>query len=324
MEITVEQIVEAIKTKPEIVTGILPTLTEVEAVKKLIDNKADSIFKTKIDEEISKTHSKYDDDMFAKLGERPGQKPDGTKEKTYEKLNSLLSELADLREKKDGLTKDAEVARLTGEIEKLKSEGGGAQIQKIFDEAKVEWNKKEQTLNEKIAELNNKTIEGQVKNDIAAGIASIKFNPDVSETVKKIVLNQVENDLLKNSKIENGKTLFLKPDGTTYLNSSYEPMNASEVLASLDGIKEISLKENAGGGGQAPTVINGQIKTTTVDGKDTKKLELPTGSFTTKKAFIEVAEKALIDAGITKRDPNWDNLKNGAYNDYNVKDLPNE
>lgn len=54
-------------------------LVELEPMKKVIENRADSIFKVKIDEEISKTHSRYDDDMMALLGERPAQKEDGTK-----------------------------------------------------------------------------------------------------------------------------------------------------------------------------------------------------------------------------------------------------
>lgn len=325
MELTVEQILEAITKTPTLVDGLLPKLVELEPVKKVIENRAESIFKVKIDEEISKTHSRYDDDMMATLGERPAQKEDGTKEKTHEKIKTLFGELKELRTKKDSLSKDAEVQRLMGELEKAKQEGGGKFIQEQFEQAKAEWTKKEQDLLKQIQDKDGALTVGQIKNIVATGFAGLKLNPDISDTIKNVILQNEEQKIIQNAKIENGKVVFMNAEGKPLLNpTTYEPMTITEVLSTSEAVKEITLKENAGGGGGADPVVKGALKTITVEGKDSRKLELPAGSFKTKKEFIDVAEKALIDSGITRRDADWDTLKNEAYKSYNVSELPME
>jgi len=325
MEITVEQILEAIK-KPEIINGLLPQLVEVEAVKKVIENRAEVSYKEKIGEEVKKIHSMYDADMFEILRVKPGQNSDGSAQKTYEKVKEIFTDYKKLSEMKDGLTKDAEVQRLKSELEKVKAEGGGKFIEEQFNKAKEEWTKKEQEFIKQIQDLGKQNTEGMIKTDLTSAFSSLKFNPDFSDTIKNTILATVESKILSSAKVENGKVIYYGADGKPMLNSTtFEPMTAAEVIASTKEIAEITLKEKpGGGGGGAPTTIKGSVKTQTVEGKDKKSLELPAGSFKSQSEFIGVAEKALLDSGVTRKDPSWNQLLNDAFNTYKVSELPTE
>lgn len=321
MEINKDNFAEAIKTD-EFKNVLMPLITETEGVKTIVTNKAEAIYKDRIDDEVKKIHTQYDDDMFDILGERPGSK-DGTKQKTYDKMKELLTDLKELRGKKDSLTKEAEVQRLQGEIEKLKKEGGASHVQAIFDQAKLDWEKKENDYKEQIANSSKSNEDYKKRTEIQTGIQQIKFNPDTPESVKKMIIENVEKSLIESSKFENGKLIFVDKDGKPLLNSKYEPKSPTEMLMSLDAIKDIALKadDNKGGGGADPK-IEGSIQTTSVDGKDTKKLILQEGSFKTKNEFQTVANKALMDAGISKSDENYLLLMDQAYKDYKVAELP--
>ena len=323
MELTSEQIIEAITTKPELVGQILPTLETTDVVKSLITNKADSIYKTKIGEEVSAIYKRLDDDAFEILGERPGNNEDGTKMKTYNFLkNNLYKELKELREQKDSLSKDAKVQELEGKIKELTENGGGKHVQSIFDQAKQNWESEKKQYLKQIqdAASNNETF--QKKTAIANALQQIKFNPDVTESIKKMVLNTAENELIKNSKFENNELVFLNADGTPSLNAEYKPKNALEALTAMEAIKDISLKSDPKKGGGADPKIVGSIKTVTVEGKDVKSIVLPEGSFKTKTEFNAAITKALLDSGITRRMDDWDKLSVKAYKEYNVSSLP--
>ncbi|MCK5506856.1 MAG: hypothetical protein KAJ10_16945, partial [Thermodesulfovibrionia bacterium] len=108
MEITKDNIADVLKNE-EFKKDILPAITTSEAVKTMIENNAKVQYQSKIDEEVSTIHSKYDDDMFTILGVRPGTGDDGKKIKTYEAIKTLYTELKGLRDQKESLTKDAKV-----------------------------------------------------------------------------------------------------------------------------------------------------------------------------------------------------------------------
>lgn len=322
MEITQEQIIEAITKKPELINGILPTVTNSEVGKTLIENKANLIYQDKIGEEVKRIHQQYDDDIFSTLGERPGTGEDGQKQKTYDYAKKLYTELKELRGQKDSLSKDAKVVELQTKIDQLTKDGGGSHIQSIFDQAKATWETEKQTYLKQINDSKSENETFQKKTEIQNAISRLKFNPDTPESIKKMVISNVENQLVNSSKLENGKLVFLDTEGKPVLDpTTYTPKDAFGMVSSMDAIKDISLKENKGGGG-ATTEIHGSIQTTKVEGKDAKKLILPEGSFKTKIEFQSVAEKALIDSGITRRDPQWDTLKTEAYKEYKVSELP--
>ena len=71
MEINKDNIDQVIGTD-EFKSDLLPLLNEIEPIKTLVTNKAELIYKDRIDDEVKTIHGRYDDDMFNVLGERPG------------------------------------------------------------------------------------------------------------------------------------------------------------------------------------------------------------------------------------------------------------
>jgi len=318
---TLEQVIEALKKNPDWIGGLMPTIQESEVVQKLINNKANVIYQSKIDDEVKAIHTQYDNDLFEILGERPENK-DGKMQKSYDKLKEIYTELKGLRGQKESLTKEAEVQRLQGEIEKLKTEGGGKQIQEMFDQAKAKWEELENGYKEQIGGLETSQNTFLKEGPINEALSQIKFTPETPESVKAMVLASAKQQLLDSSELREGKLVFLDKDKKVVLNSKYEPMGALDQVMSLEAVKDISMKVDDKKGGGADPKIDGGIITTSVEGKDVKKLNLAPGSFKSKSEFITVAEKALTDAGLTMRDKEWDSLKNEAYKDHKVADLP--
>jgi len=219
------------------------------------------------------------------------------------------------------LTKDAEVARLNGEIEKLKKEGGASHVQSIFDQAKAVWEQKENDYKKQLEDKSKESDDFKKKTEIQNGVQQIKFSPDTPESVKKLIIDQVERQLIESSKYENGKLVFVGQDGKPLLNEKFEPKNPFEMMMSMEAIKDITLKDNPGGGGADPK-FKGSIQTKSVDGKDTKRLTLQEGTFKTKSQFQEIAKKSLMDSGISISHPDYTSLLDQAYKDYKVADMP--
>jgi thioredoxin-related protein len=318
-----EEIIQALTATPELVGKILPALAETEALKTLVTNRANAEKELLIADKIKEVHSKYDDDLFEVLGVRAGTGANGAKEKTYELVKSKLAELKTLQGQKESLTKDAQVALLTSQIEELKKTGGAKEVKDMFDTAKAQWQEKETTYLDQIKNATQGKENFQKSVSIKSAFQELKFNPDIPEAVRKALIDNAEAELVKNSKLnEDGTLVFLDKEGKVILNpATYQPKTASEVVESMEVIKGISLKDDSKKGGGAKSEITGSIKTTTVEGKDTKSLVLPEG-IKTKVQFIEEAEKALFASGITMRDPEFNELKNKAYKELEVDKMP--
>lgn len=321
--VTQEQIIEAITENPELVSAILPTIQTTDAVKNLITAQANSVYQAKIGDEVRSIHEQYDNDLFEVLGERPGQK-DGQKQKTYDKMKEIFGELKDLRGVKDSLSKDAKVVELTSQIEKLKAEGGGSFIKEQFDTAKANWDELESGYKSKIQTLSDSQTSYQKQGPINDALSQIKFTPETPESVKKMVIESARQQLLDSSELRDGALALLGKDGKVLMNADSALMTPLEFVMSMDAIKDISLKANDKNGGGANTTIEGGIITTSVEGKDVKKLNIPQGSVKSKVQFQKVTEKALTDAGFTVRDKEWTALKDQAYIEHKVGELPRE
>ena len=322
----IAEIKAAAEANPQLLDGLVLFVAETTPGKTLIENKAKAEFDLKIGEEIRKTHEFYDKDLLEILGDKP-KNEGGKVEKSYEAVKRNLVELKRLKAIEANLNETDAVKKLKAENERLLLEGGGKVFQEQLETAKKEFLQKEEQYKKDLLEARQGMTDGLVKNDIAVAKAALKLNPDMSETMRNLALNTAEAELLKNSKIVDGKVLYLKPDGTTILNAKYEPASASEVLAAMDVVKEISLKDNeAPKGGGAPPGSGGNVQTVKVEGKDdAKKLVFATGTtFTTKTDFLQKAEKALNEAGYVKGDEDWDRLKNEAYTENKVSELPAE
>lgn len=322
MEFTTEQILEALKKDEKLLKGVLPSVIDTDLGKELVAKRANIISKENIDEEIRKTHTAYDDDMFSILGERTGTTEDGKKQKTYDKTKELFNELKQLREKKSELSKDEKVKALEDQIEQLKKDGGASSLQETLETMKSDFEKRESDYQKTISELNGNQEVFKKKMLIADALRQININPKTPKSLQEMVLANAENQLIQNSKFEDDKLLFTDKDGKKLLNKSYDPLTPLEALNQLDAIKDISLSSEEEKGGGANPTISGKVQTKTVEGKDTKTLTLNKASFKTQSEFIEQAEKALAESGLTIRDDDFTTLKNKAYEEYGVAELP--
>lgn len=314
------EITQALSENAELLTGVTAHILDSEKGKEIITNRADTIYQERIGNEVSEIHKRYDEDMFSILGERPGSLEDGSKQKTYDKIKSLYGELAELRKQKDSLNKDEAIKALNAQIEDLKKNGPGAHWEQTFNTEKTKWQSEREQLLARAEEAENKIVTFKKRTDIEAGLRDLKFNEDVPEAARKALVNSVVNGLVQNSKIDGDKIVYLDENGAQINDNEYKPMTASGILK--DALKDILKNENTDGGGGAPKTVKGSIETTSVEGKDVKKLVLQEGSFKTKSEFLAMAEEALLKSGITRGNSDWDALKNEAYNRYNVSQLP--
>lgn len=322
----VAEILAAFTANPKLIEGVLPAVADSVVGKKLVEDRAAILYKENIGTEVQKIYSGIDDDIFAVIGRRPETGTDGKKEKTYDFLKAELTKYKKLLDIENTLNADEKIKALKLEMEKVVAEGGGKFVKEQWDAAAEAWKKEKEDLEGKITTMATSTEESIKKAEIANGLSKLQFNPDTSDTIKNMVLGNTQNDLLKNSKIEDGKVVFLNTEGKPILNSTQtEPATAAEVLAGLDGIKEITTVTKPGGGG-APPVIIGKVTTKTDDkGNAVKTLDLgPKGTFTTKVGFITAFEKGMAESGIAKGDPDYSAMEAEAYKNHDVSTLPAE
>ena len=318
MELT--EITAALEGNAELLAGVTNHVIATDKGKEIVNNAANVIFDSRISDEISGVHTQYDNDAFEILGERPGNLDDGSKQKTYAFLKEKLTELKTLRGQKESLTKEAEVARLTSEIEELKKNGGGAHWEKTFNTEKAKWLEEKTSLTEKLEQSQGSILNFHRQTDIANGLRGLKFDEKTPKEARQALIDSVMSDMLKNSRKEGELIVYLNPDGSVINNTEYKPESAENILKSR--LKSVIANENTDKGGGADTVIKGSIETVNVEGNDVKTLKLVEGSFKTKSEFIQVAEEALLKSGVTRGDSDWDKLKNEAYNRYKVSNLP--
>lgn len=317
------EITNALNGNADLLNGVIDHVLTTERGTEVIGNRAEVIFKEKIGDELSLIYKKQDDDMFSILGERPTAKEDGGKQKTYEKNKELYTELAELRKQKDSLNKDAKVQELTAKIEQLEKNGGGSHWEQTFNTEKDKWTQREAELKQRAETAENNIVNFKKISDIDAGLVGLKFNEDIPEMARKALIDNVKSTLLKHSKIEGDKVIYLDPNGAQLNRPDYTPQTSADVLK--NALKDVLLTENKDEGGGASKTVTGSIETTTSeDGKSTEKLVLPNGSFKTRVEFLQVAEEALLKSGKTRRHPDWDKLKNEAYKRYGVDKLPRQ
>lgn len=319
MEITQEQIVEALSTNQELLTGVTSHIIGTDKGKEIVTNRANQIYNENFGVEVDNIHSRYSQDAFEVLGEKPEVDNNGNKVKASDFIKSKLSELKKLREIKESLSVDKEVARLTEENAKLKEEGGGGHWKQTFDIEKQKWSSEKEDLTSKLNDLNKNLYTSAVQSNIEAGRAGLKFNPDIPESAINAMYETVKADLIKNSKKDGETIVFLREDGSAITDAEYKPADASFILK--ERMKDVLLKNDVTGG-KAQEHIVGSIKTTTVDGKDTKALVLDKTKFTNRVEFQNVAKEALKAEGLTRNDPEYLSLLDDAYKSYKVDELP--
>lgn len=314
------QITEALNGNAELLSGLTNFLLENEKGKEILDNRAEIIYKQRIGEEVNKIHSGYDNDMFELLGEKPTANADGTKQKTYEKTKALFGELAELRKQKDSLTKDEQVKGLLAQIEDLKKNGGGAHWEKTFNTESEKWKSERESLLSRAESAEKNIVDYQKRHDIEQGLIGLQFNDNVPESARKAFVDAIVQRMMASSKIENGKVIYLDSNGAQINDSEYKPQTAAGILKTE--LKDILKQVNNEGGGGADQVVKGTVQTQNVEGKDVKQIMLVESQIKTKLDFQKHAEKAMLDAGMTRGSKDWNDSLTEAYARYQVSKLP--
>ena len=319
--LTQDQIIEALNTNPDLVTGLTTHIIGTDHGKKVITNQATSMYQQNIGEEVKNIYGRIDQDAFETLGEKPGEGEDGKKVKTYDFLKGVFGELKTLREQKESLNADAEVIRLKAENEKLKTEGGGKHWQTTFETEQAKWLQEKKTLTEANESLQQGVYSSSVKGDIANAKSELKFNPDIPQSAIDAMFGTIQADLIKNSKKEGEKIVYLNADGSIQMDENSGFKSAKGILQ--ERLADVLLKDDGGSGGSAQETIVGSIKTTKVEGKDdVKSLSLKPGSFKTQVEFLKIATESLIASGIPKASGEFVRLIDKAKIEYKVNTLP--
>lgn len=316
----IQAIIDAVTASPELLVGVTNHVIGTEKGTEIITNKANQLYETKIGDELKGIYDRFDQDAFEIIGEKPDVDENGRAvQKTYDFYKVKMQELKDLRAQKSSLTTDAEIKRLTKELETARANGGGAHWEKTFNTAKADWETKEADYKTQLSTLSTSIHTSQVESDINAGRAGIKFNPDIPKSAIDAIYSSVKTQLISSSKKDGDKIVYLDANGAAILNKEFAPASAADILK--ERMKDVILKDNVPGGG-AQDVIVGSIKTTKVEGKDDQQnLVLESSLFKTRIDVMTAASKALQAEGIAKSDPRYQMLLDGAMKEYG-KELP--
>jgi hypothetical protein len=309
---TLEEVLKYVKENEGDITAIITEIQKTSKGEEFLNDHANAHFEKEIKPRIAKIYGDFEDDWFEITGER---KPEGVK--TYDWFKDKAKELKGLKDDKGG-DKDDKIKTLESTIEQLKKEGGQNDYwKKTHEEAVSKFEEKEKDYKSTIENLQTSQTENQVKSFLDSGLSKLEFSVP-QEAVD--ALKQVHStNILGNAKIIDGKVVLHDKDGNPMLNSHYKPMTAEDFWK--DKLSSVIKKPNQGGGG-APAGNKGDI-ITTGEGDDAKKrLVLDKAQFNSKRDFTETAGKFLIEKGVERNSKEWNQLIDGAYQDYGVKDLP--
>lgn len=312
------EITQAIDKNPELVTGVFSHIRTIETGTKLIDDLVGAQYQTKIGAEVKKIYDQFDNDALAIIGEKPEEK-DGKTVKTYDFIKQKLEELKTLRGQKESLTKDAEVARLTAEIETLKADDKGGHWKTIYETSKSEQEEIINGLREQITGFEKGNIESRILRDLDSGFSKLKLNPNIPETAIKAVFEAEKQRVLKSAKIDGEKIIYLDAENKPILSENQTIATGGDIVSKL--LKDFIVSDSKKGG-QADETIKGQIKTIkSEDGKSTKDSLVVVGDFKNKVELANHVRQTLADEGISKSDDRYFDLTDEAMRTYG-KDLP--
>lgn len=293
-----EELREQIKSDPTMQAQVLDVLKSTEVGKEY----AKTIALNYYEENISKEHKRIYDFVDNSMIDAGLIKPEGMK----------TSEWTSMVAKQN--------AELTKQVEELKTGGSNEEIKtKLLDLKKKHRAEKEQLIQEAQNKLSEQeTVIGTLKNQqsslkraniINKGISELKFRSEIDKALLNDIVELKMQALISNAVEEEGKTIWIKKDGTPYkdglLNASIEFILKSE----LDSIIE---KTTAGGGAGTATPSNGDF--------DGSKVIIQETSFTTQEGFLNEFEKIAQRKGIA-RGETFDNLYWEAFERYNISSL---
>lgn len=306
------EIIKVATEQPELLNGLTEFVTGTDHGKGVLENYAKAEFDKRIGDEISKVHTKYDEDMFEVLGERRGQD-----QKTYDFIKEKVKALKETSSPESS----KKVKELEAELKKMRETGEASSHWKsIHEESVQKWNTERQEWESKYTELEARERSGTINGDLSKGLAGLKFIASIPSSAMQTIIDSKKEAIIKSAKIVEGKVVYLKEDGTPFLNAQYANANANEIWQEL--LKDF-VDSNGGKGSGADEKIKtevGGFKRGT-DGKVTS-FDIEKSSFTTKEEFTKRIKEVATKAGIAYGSTDYNNLMKEAYDRHEVSKLP--
>jgi hypothetical protein len=183
-----------------------------------LSNYSKEIEEKVIGPKVREIHDQYDKDVFSITGLKKEQT-----EKTYDFLKRVIG----------SYKTDAEKSRLLEkEIEDLKKNGGDKKLLADLEAVRNQYKELEETKNKEITELRTEFDKHKIKSEIMSSMSGMQFKKGIPEAAVKAYTDQVVNDLMATATYQEGKLVFLKPDGTVLRNphNALNPYTAKELI----------------------------------------------------------------------------------------------
>lgn len=240
---------------------------------------------------ISEVHTRYDDDIYAIVGQR--KKSD---EKTYDFNKRILSDLKSRAEK--AADYEAEITRLNEAVRK----GGGEKLAADLENVKGEYARFKDEKEKELDKLKKDNSDFKKRTKLEAKLNAFEFSDSIPESVRSVVIQNQLNELLSISDLQNDELIFLDEKGAPLRNknNNLNPYTADELLA--ERLKDIIKKKRVIPGAPIPPV-KGEIKSL----PDTVKTKLQLGDWLVTQGFKR---------GTPEYDEQYKSLREGLQDGY--------
>lgn len=309
---TLAEIKKLFGEQPALFKEVLVHIATTEEGKELLTNYAKTQTDKAIGDKTSEIYNGIDKDINDVLGvQKPSDK------KTYEFVKELISELKDLRAKKgeggtgDDTKEGVRITELESQLKAIKDQNWEGKYNTLI----VETSGKIEGFTNKIKELEMGNTSSLVNIELATGLSTLKFNPNIPQEAIDALTVVVKNKVIKTAKVVDGKVVYFKEDGTPYLNELYKPITAEEIFKTE--LKTIISGSNVAGGG-AETTEKGKLLTVGEGDTAKKKVSLDVTKFNTKLGFANHIEEVLIENGVERNSKEWHGIVQEARTEYGV------
>jgi len=314
---TTEELLKLLNDEKQLATGVLENLPKIPGGQEFLENANKAYFDEKVGSYTSDIYNKLDNDIFEVTGLRKE-----ANEKSYDFQKRILADLKKKAEDNSSNTPE-EIKKYKDQIkeleEKVKNGESSSHWKESFEEVVQKLKENEENFKSEIQKRDEQLLQQNVDVDITKGLSGLKLNEDLPESVRRAMINQVKNNLVKSAQVIDGKVVYHDEDGKPIRNKQYQPADAEYLLK--EQLKDILATDKKPGGG-APPSGTGEVITTGTGDSTTMKLVLDKGSFSTKQEFLTQAEKALQDKGISRTDKDYNKLIDEANKEYGVSELP--
>jgi hypothetical protein len=263
---------------------------------------AETIAKNYFDENISSEHKKIYDFVDNALTGAGLEKPQGVKTSEWAKM--IAEQNKELSDKVSTLNSNTNPDETLKKLEELK-------LKHKKEKADLTSTAQQQIQEREAIIITLKTKERDLfrKGDVQKAVSGLEFNKGLGESLLNDIIEMKTQTLINNAIEEDGKTIWCKPDGTTYKDGI---MNASlDFILKAELQSVLHTNAQGGGAGNTPTAT-GNFNGTQVIVQET--------TFKTQEQFLTEFDKIAQRKGIPKGE-DYNNLYWEAFERYNVKTL---